>query len=99
MKSTITSHPDRPAIEAALARRVPLRKIGKRHGVTIDALFRYKRRLLIEAPEMFLLQQAKDWGKVSEEELEQLRLETSEGWLRNIRADLGKVLHYRDIAL
>ena len=43
MKSTIASHPDRAAIEAALARKVPYRKIGKRYGLTIDALFRYKR--------------------------------------------------------
>jgi len=99
MKSTIASHPDRPAIEAGLARRVALRKLSKRFGVTIDALHRYKKRLLRDAPEMFLAVQARDWGKVTPEELEALRLETSEGWLKNVRADLGKVLHYRDRAI
>jgi hypothetical protein len=99
MKSTIASHPDRPAIEAGLARRVALRKLSKRYGVTIDALFRYKRRLLRDAPEMFIATQARDWGKVTAEELEALRLETSEGWLKNIRADLGKVLFYRDVCI
>jgi hypothetical protein len=99
MKSTITSHPDRPAIEQGLARKVAYRKLAKRYGVTIDALFRYKRRLLRDAPELFLKVQAKDWGKVSAEELEALRLETSEGWLKNIRADLGKVLYYRDVCI
>jgi hypothetical protein len=99
VKSTIDKHADRPAIEAALARKVPLRKIGRRYGVTIDALFRFKRRLLRDCPEMFIEVQAKDWGKVSAEELEALRIETSEGWLRNIRSDLGKVIHFRELAL
>jgi hypothetical protein len=99
MKSKVDQHPDRPAIEAALARRVALRKIGKRYGLTIDSLFRHKRKLLREAPEMFIATQARDWGKVSAEELEALRLETSEGWLRNVRADLGKVLFYRDYCI
>ncbi len=98
MKSTIDRHPDRPAIEAGLARRVALRKLAKRFGVSIDALFRHKRKLLREAPEMFLAVQARDW-KVKPEELEALRLETSEGWLANVRADLGKVLYFRDICI
>jgi hypothetical protein len=99
MKSTIASHPDRPAIEAGLARRVALRKLAKRYGVTIDALHRYKKRLLKDAPEMFIAVQARDWGKVTAEELEALRLETSQGWLANVRADLGKVLHFRDVCI
>lgn len=99
MRSTILSHPDRSAIEAGLARRVALRKLAKRFGVTIDALHRYKKRLLKDAPEMFLAVQARDWGKVTAEELEALRLETSEGWLKNVRADLGKVLYFRDICI
>jgi len=98
MKSTIALHPDRSAIEAGLARRVALRKLAKRFGVTIDALHRYKKRLLKDAPEMFLAVQARDW-KVKPEELEALRLETSEGWLANVRADLGKVLYYRDVCI
>jgi hypothetical protein len=99
MKSTIDKHPDRPAIESGLARRVALRKLGKRFGVSIDALHRHKKKLLRDTPEMFLAVQANDWGKVTAEELEALRLETSEGWLKNIRADLGRVLHFREVAL
>jgi hypothetical protein len=98
MKSTIDKHPDRPAIESGLARRVALRKLAKRWGVSIDALHRHKKKLLRDAPEMFLAVQARDW-KVKPEELEALRLETSEGWLKNIRADLGKVLYFRDVAI
>ena len=41
---------------------------------------------------------ARDW-KVKPEDLEALRLETSEGWLSNVRADLGKVLYFRDVAI
>ena len=98
MKSTINSHPDRSAIESGLARRVPLRKLGRRYGVSIDALHRFKRKLMRDAPEMFLATQARDW-KVKPEELEALRLETSEGWLANVRADLGKVLYFRDVCI
>jgi hypothetical protein len=98
MKSTIDRHPDRPAIESGLARRVALRKLGKRFGVSIDALHRHKKKLLRDAPEMFLATQARDW-KVKPEELEALRLETSEGWLANVRADLGRVLYFRDVCI
>jgi hypothetical protein len=97
--STIDRHADRPAIEAGLARRVALRKLAKRFGVSIDALHRHKKKLLRDAPDMFLATQARDWGKVTAEELEALRLETSEGWLKNIRSDLGKVLFYRDVCI
>ena len=95
VRSKIETHQDRPAIEAALARRVPLRKIGKRYGLTIDALHRYKKRLLRDAPELFEAALAKSW-KVSSEELEALRIETADGWLQNIRADLTKCMIYRD---
>jgi AraC-like DNA-binding protein len=98
MKSTIASHPDKPAIESGLARRVALRKLARRFGVSIDALHRHKKKLLRDAPELFLATQARDW-KVKPEELEALRLETSEGWLANVRADLGKVLYYRDVCI
>jgi DNA repair ATPase RecN len=98
MKSTIDNHADRPAIESGLARRVALRKLAKRYGVSIDALHRHKKKLLRDAPEMFLATQARDW-KVKPEELEALRLETSEGWLANVRADLGKVFYFRDICI
>lgn len=98
MKSTIDKHPDRPAIESGLARRIALRKLGKRFGVSIDALHRHKKKLLRDAPEMFLATQARDW-KVKPEELEALRLETSEGWLANVRADLGRVLYFRDVCI
>lgn len=98
MQSTIDKHADRPAIESGLARRVALRKLAKRFGVSIDALHRHKKKLLREAPDLFLAAQARDW-KVKPEELEALRLETSEGWLANVRADLGKVLYFRDVCI
>jgi hypothetical protein len=98
MKSTIDTHADRPAIESGLARRVALRKLAKRFGVSIDALHRHKKKLLRDAPEMFLATQARDW-KVKPEDLEALRLETSEGWLANIRSDLGRVMYFRDVCI
>src|SRR5260370_34807155 len=93
MKSTIDKHPDRPAIESGLARRVALRKLAKRFGVSIDALHRHKKKLLRDAPEMFLATQARDW-KVKPEELEALRRETAEGQLADRRARLGQGLYY-----
>lgn len=98
MKSTIDRHSERPAIESGLAKRIPLRKLASRFGVSIDALHRHKKKLLRDAPEIFLAAQARDW-KVKPEELEALRLETSEGWLANVRADLGKVFYFRDVCI
>lgn len=95
MRSKIEKHPDRAAIEQALARRVPLRKMEKRFGVTISALRHHHKKIMRDRPEMFLALQAKDW-KVSPEQLEKLRFETSAGWLANVRAELGKVMHYRE---
>lgn len=98
MKSTIANHPDRPAIECGLAKRIPLRRLARRYGVSIDALHRHKKKLLRDAPEMFLAAQARDW-KVKPDELEALRVETSAGWLANVRADLGKVMYFRDVCI
>jgi hypothetical protein len=97
-KSTLLEHPDLPAIEAGLAKRIPLRKLAARYGVSMDSLHRYKHRLMRDAPELFAKAAQRDW-KVSPEELEKLRLETSHGWLANIRAELGRVLHFRDVAI
>jgi len=38
-------------------------------------------------------------GRSSPKNWKALRLETSEGWLANVRADLGKVLYYRDVCI
>jgi len=41
---------------------------------------------------------ARDW-KVKPEDLEALRLETSEGWLSNVRAEFAKVSYFRDCCI
>ena len=59
-KSTLLDHPDLPAIEADLAKRIGLRTLAARYGVSPDALDRHKQKLLRDAMEMFLAAQAKD---------------------------------------
>lgn len=93
--STIAKHPDRPAIEAALARGVPLRRIAKRFGVSLDAAFRHRKKMRREQPELFQALAAEDW-KVSPEELEKLRLETSDGYLKVLRAQVAKLIAAQD---
>jgi hypothetical protein len=59
-KSTLLDRPDLPAIEADLAKRISLRRLAERYGVSIDALYRHKHKLLRDALEMFLAVQAKE---------------------------------------
>jgi hypothetical protein len=47
-----------------LAKRIGLRTLAARYGVSVDALQRHKQKLLRDAMEMFLAAQAKDLGKV-----------------------------------
>lgn len=42
---TVCTHPDRPAIDAALIANESLRNIAKRHGVSAAALFRHRDHL------------------------------------------------------
>ena len=97
-RSTIDRHPDRAAIEAGLARSVPLRKLGKRYGVSIDALYRHRKRMRRERPQIFAALMAADW-KVKPEELEALRLETSDGWLKQLRSQFDKLVRAQDLCL
>ena len=49
----IDAHPERAAVEAGLARGTPLRKLERRYGVSMHALFRHKKRMRSEQPEVF----------------------------------------------
>jgi hypothetical protein len=93
--NTIERHPERAAIEAALARAVPLRKISKRYGVSIDAACRHRQKLRREQPEVFRALAAADW-KVTPEELEKLRVETSDGYLKMLRSQVAKLIAAQD---
>lgn len=96
--STVARHAERAAIEAALARNVPLRTLERRYGVSTFALCRHRQRMRVESPQMFAALAAADW-KVKPEELEALRLETSEGWLKQVRAQYAKFVGVQDACL
>jgi hypothetical protein len=60
---TLCSHPDRPAIDAALVSGTPFRNIAERHGVSVGALFRHQDHLsaaLLHAREIEQVAQADD---------------------------------------
>src|SRR5215210_3638072 len=92
--STVEKHAERAAIEAALARNVPLRKIAKRYSVSLDAAFRHRKKMRREQPEVFRALAAADW-KVTPEELEKLRVETSDGYLKILRSQVAKLIARR----
>src|SRR3954471_6593681 len=94
-RSTITEHPERAAIEAALARGMALRKIAKRYGVSLDAAFRHRKKMRREQPELFQALAASDW-RVKPEELEKLRVETSDGYLKILRSQVAKLIAAQD---
>src|SRR3954447_16175394 len=93
--SAIDKHPDKPAIEAALARGVALRKLEKRYDINFHALLRHRRKMRREQPEVFQALAAADW-KVSPENLEKLRVETSDGYLKILRAQVAKLIAAQD---
>src|SRR4051812_19448923 len=97
-RSGVALHPECSAIQAALARNVPLRKLAKQYGLSIDALFRHRRKMRREQPELFHALAAPDW-RVKPEELEKLRVETSDGYLQVLRAQVSKLICAQDRAL
>jgi len=97
-RKQIDRHPDRAAIETGLARSVPLRKLEKQYGVSLDSLYRYRVKMRKERPHIFAALVAADW-KVKPEELEALRLETSDGWLKQLRGQFDKLARAQDLCL
>jgi hypothetical protein len=93
--SKVDRHPECSAIEAGLAAGAPLRKLEARYGITITALCRHRQRMRKEQPELFRALIAADW-KVSPEELEALRTETADGWLRVLRTQIAKLIDAQD---
>lgn len=88
-RSKVDDHPRRAEIEVAIGRGVPLRKIGAQFGVSIQVLKRHKAKMKRDTPHALVAMAAQGWG-VKPEELERLRVETSEGWLNQVRAHHSK---------
>jgi hypothetical protein len=55
-------------------------------------------KMRAESPAVFSALAAADW-KVKPEQLEALRLETSDGWLKQLRAQFDKLVRAQDICL
>lgn len=94
----VAIHAERAAIEAALARGVPLLRLSNRYGVSRGALYRHRKAMKIHRPHVFAALQAKAW-KVSPDELEALRVEMSEGWLAALRRQFDKAEAMQDAAM
>ena len=97
-ENAVERHPDRAAIEADLIRKVPLRRLEKRYGIHYSILSRHGAKLRREQPKLVAAIAATDWG-VSPAELEKLRLETADGWLKQVRAQLLKLQRVQDRAI
>lgn len=93
--TSIDKHPQAPEIEAALAAGTPLLKIKARYGVHESALCRHRQRMRREQPEVFAALIASNW-KVTPDEMEALRAETADGYLKNLRAHHAKLTHMFD---
>jgi hypothetical protein len=92
--STIIGHPDQSRIERDLAIGRPLGRIAKKYGVSKDACWRHKAKL---PPQL----KAALAGNAlrSGEDLEQLRIDESEGLLQNLAAQRARLLIAQDAAL
>ena len=91
-KSKVDGHPRQAEIEAALAAPAcNVRAVARRFGVPASALYRYERKLRRDSPQLFAALAAQDW-KVRPEDLEQLRIETADGWLRQLRDHHSKLV-------
>jgi len=84
---TICEHPSRASLELGVANRVPVRTLSRRFGVSPDAVHRHKHRHM--APQ--LIAQLMVRGKVSEIDLEKLRITESEGLLHHLVAVRGRL--------
>jgi len=87
-------HPDRASIELGLANSVPLRVLAKRFGLSTYAIHRHRHRHM--TPQ--LLAQLVTRGRMSEIDLEKLRITESEGLLHHLVAARGRLYKAMDEA-
>jgi hypothetical protein len=94
MHSQVVKHKDRAAIERGLATGVPVRQLAKKHGLSIDTLYRYKAQIPPQLKAAHL--GAKLRAGV---DLEKLRIDESEGLLQNLAQQRARLLMCQDGAL
>lgn len=91
---TVCSHPDRASVELGLANRVPLRVLATRYGLSQDAVHRHRHRHM--SPQ--LTAQLMTRGRLTEIDLDKLRITESEGLLQHLVAVRGRLYRAMDQA-
>lgn len=81
-----------------MARNVGLQVLAKRYGLAKSSLHRHKQAMRERTPQVFASLAAADWG-VTTEELEKLKLETADGWIKILRSQCDKLIRAQDGAL
>lgn len=92
--STIVGHPDQSRIERDLAIGRPLSRIAKKYNISKDAAHRHKRKLPPQLKSALAGNALR-----SGEDLEQLRIDESEGLLAQLAAQRARLLIAQDAAL
>jgi hypothetical protein len=91
-RSKIASDPNRPLIERALAMGVPMSVIARRFGYTEDTISRYRERM----PQQLKAAIIAAALKPKEADLDQLRIDESEGILGNLAHQRAHLLLCQD---
>lgn len=90
----VCEHPDRASIELGLANRVPIRVLGKRYGLSADSVHRHgKNHMSAELHGQLMTR-----GRMTPQDLENLRITESEGVLQHLVAVRGRLYGLMDAA-
>ncbi|MBJ6978058.1 hypothetical protein [Luteimonas sp. MC1895] len=90
----VCDHPDRASIELGLANKVPIRVLGKRYGLSADSVWRHGQRHMSAE----LHGQLMTRGRMTPQDLENLRITESEGVLQHLVAVRGRLYGLMDAA-
>src|SRR4029077_2184899 len=91
-RSLIEKDPNRPLIERSLAMGVPMNQVGKRFGYSEGAILRYRNRM----PQQLKAAIVAAALKPKETDLDQLRIDESEGILGNLAHQRARLLLMQD---
>lgn len=90
----VCSHPDRASIELGIANKVPIRVLGKRYGLSADSVWRHgQRHMTAELHSQLMIR-----GRMTPQDLENLRVTESEGVLQHLVAVRGRLYGLMDVA-
>jgi hypothetical protein len=91
-RSKIAEDPNRVLIERALSMGVPMNRIASRSGYSVDAITRYRKQM----PQQLRAAIAAAALKPKETDLDQLRIDESEGILGNLAHQRARLLVCQD---